>query len=300
MIPNNPVPQTAFVTVTYNGIGVWESFYQCLLAQSDPDWHLIVVDNSSSDGIVDVLRSITDPRVTLVLNDGNFGVAKANNQGIDIALAQGAAHICLINNDVEFGPELLADLLAQLKKSGVDAISPLIPFFDSPDRIWYGGGSFSRKRGVMAIHDREGEPLSVVGTDPFITDYAPTCCVLFDRSVFERVGMMDERYFVYWDDTDFLWRMKRAGMKLVVDPSIILLHKVSSSTGGRLSDFTIRYVFRNQIFFTRKFHGVGWAAYSGMMAMLSGVFRMASSGDTPRHLMLRARAIREGFAMGRA
>lgn len=152
----------------------------------------------------------------------------------------------------------------------------------------------------MVVHEHGGEPLSVVGNVPFLTDYAPTCCVLFDRSVFQRIGLMDERYFVYWDDTDFLWRMRRAGMKVMVDPSTIVFHKVSSSTGGRLSDFTIRYVFRNQIFFTRKFHGTGWAIYSAAMAMLSGVARIARNGDTLRHLGLRARAIREGFSMTRS
>lgn len=287
----------ALVTVTYNPGAVWQPFMECMSAQRDVDWHLIVIDNQSSDGTIDTLRAIDNPRVSVVLNDSNVGVAAANNQGIRIALEGGAQRIVLINNDTEFGPDMLARLEAELIHSKADAISPLIPFFDAPDRIWYGGGRFSRRRGVMIVHEHEHEQLAVVGRKPFATDYAPTCCVLFDRSVFERIGMMDERYFVYWDDTDFLWRMKEAGLKLLVDPTTILLHKVSSSTGGRLSNFTIRYVFRNQIFYTRKFHGLGWAIYSAAMAMLAGTVRIARNGDTPRHLLLRARAIREGFIM---
>lgn len=291
------MPDITLVTVTYNAADVWAPFMESMQAQQGADWHLVVVDNQSRDGTVELLRAIDDPRVTVIFNDGNLGVAAANNQGIHFALDHGARRIVLINNDTEFGPDLIARLDAEQARSGADAISPLIPFFTAPDRIWFGGGSFVRARGIMNTHDNEGEPLGVVGYKPFVTDYAPTCCVMFDRSVFDRIGVMDERYFVYWDDTDFMWRMKQAGMKLVVDPSSILLHKVSVSTGGKLSDFTIRYVFRNQIYYTRKFHGLAWAIYSAAMAMLSGTVRVVLRGDTLRHLRLRAKAIREGFAM---
>jgi len=293
------MPGVTLVTVTYNAADVWAPFMASLIAQQGVDWHLVVIDNRSQDGTVELLKAIDNPRITVVLNDANVGVAAANNQGIKIGLDNGSPAICLINNDVEFAPGMLSRLEAQRRERAVDAVSPLIPFFSEPDRIWYGGGSFVRARGIMIVHEHEGEALQVVGDAPFLTEYAPTCCVLFDRSVFERIGIMDERYFVYWDDTDFLWRMKQANMKLLVDPAIIVLHKVSSSTGGRLSDFTIRYIFRNQIFFTRKFHGTGWALYSAVMAMVSGVVRIARNGDTLRHLALRARALREGFSMTR-
>ncbi len=289
----------ALVTVTYNGAEVWEPFYRAVLAQRGVDWRLFVIDNNSSDGTRALLSSISDDRVTVVLNDENLGVAAGNNQGIHAGLAAGADRVVLINNDTEFGPDLLAGLDARLGALEGDAISPLIPFFDTPDRIWYGGGSFTSARGVRNTHDHEGEPLAVIGDQPFRTDYAPTCCVMFDRRVFDRIGFMDERYFVYWDDTDFMWRMKQAGLTLYLDPGLILQHKVSSSTGGALSDFSIRYVFRNQVFYTRKFHGPMVAAYSAVMALAAGVWRLFGRGDRPRHLILRARAIAEGFAMPR-
>ena len=288
------------VTVTYNGADVWEPFFRSLKAQQGVDWRLVVVDNQSRDGTVEMLRRLEgNPRVTLVLNDANAGVAAANNQGIRLGLANGSSRIVLINNDVEFGPDLLRQLDAALLEQDADAVSPLIPFFDAPERIWYAGGYFLRWRGVMNVHEHEGEPLATVGTAPFQTDYAPTCCVMFDRSVFERVGLMDERYFVYWDDTDFLWRMKLAGVKLIVDPRVQLLHKVSISTGGKLSDFSMRYNFRNQVFYVRKFHGSAWALYSAAAAMTAGAGRILLRGDTPRHLRLRFRALREGFSMSR-
>ncbi|MEI9928763.1 MAG: glycosyltransferase family 2 protein [Sphingomonas sp.] len=185
------MPDLVLVTVTYNATGVWDAFMASLLAQRDADWHLVVIDNQSRDGTVEMLKAIDDSRVSVILNDGNLGVAAANNQGIRAGLDQGARRIMLINNDVEFGPALLSRLDAEMSRAGADAISPLIPYFDAPDRIWYGGGSFTRwARGIMPSHDHAGEPLSSVGQATFHTDYTPTCCVLFDRTVFERIGLM--------------------------------------------------------------------------------------------------------------
>ncbi len=289
----------ALVTVTYNPGAVWAPFLACLEAQRGVDWHLYVIDNASRDGTAETLAAIDDARVTVIQNADNLGVAAANNQGIVRAMEQGADRIVLINNDTEFGPDMLARLAAQLDMSKADAISPIIPFFDEPDRIWYGGGSFVRWKGVENTHDHDREPLAVVGDRPFETEYAPTCCVMFRRDVFERIGLMDERYFVYWDDTDFMWRMKQAGMKLILDPTIVLLHKVSSSTGGRLSDFTIRYQFRNQMLFTRKFHGAFWTAYTAFAATAMGIVFMATKGDSLHHFKRRIAALREGLALPR-
>ena len=287
----------ALVTVTYNAADVWSPFLASVLAQQDIDWSLIVIDNASGDSTRTLLAGLKDPRITVVLNDGNVGVAAANNQGISLALEAAADRVVLINNDTEFGPDLMARLDRQMVATGADVISPLIPYHDRPDRIWYGGGSFVRLFGIMNKHDHSDALLSAVGDAPFQTDYAPTCCTMIDRSVFERIGLMDERYFVYWDDTDFMWRMKLAGLRLFVDPSAILLHKVSASTGGALSDFTIRYYFRNQMLFTRKFHGWAGTAYTAATSLAVGLARQIAKGERPRHFYLRVRALAEGIAM---
>lgn len=291
------LPRITLVTVTFNAMGVWEDFWASMLAQQAVDWHLVVVDNRSSDGTAAMLATIDDPRVTVVLNDHNAGVAAGNNQGIRIGMERQAASICLINNDVVFGPRLLIDLEMRRQASNADAVSPLIPFFGEPDQIWYGGGSFSPLKGYVNRHDHEGQPLAVVGTQPFRTDYAPTCCMLIATGVFERIGLMDEAYFVYWDDTDFLWRMKLAGMSVVVDPAILLYHKVSASTGGQTSPFSIRYAHRNQIYFVRKHHGPLALGYTicALTAFLAA--RVLVKGDKPGTTRLYINAIIEGLRM---
>ena len=289
--------RTTLVTVTYNGSNDWDDFLAGVLAQDEPDWELVVIDNASTDGIVEQLRAVDDARVHVVLNDENVGVAAANNQGIRNALDGDAGQILLINNDTILPPALLSTMLACREESGAEVVSPLIAFHEDPDHIWYGGGRYKRARGVANVHTHWKAPLAVVGSTPFATEYAPTTCLMIDRAVFERIGLMDERYFVYWDDADFLWRLKLAGVSVVVDPRTVLLHKASSSTGGMQSDFSIRYMHRNQVLFARKFHGTFWTLYTSVAATVDGIVRVLKGRDRPRHALLRIRAIGEGFRL---
>jgi GT2 family glycosyltransferase len=70
--------------------------------------------------------------------------------------------------------------------------------------------------------------------------------------VFALIGKMDEKYFVYYDDVDFVWRMKRHGLRIAFAPHLTVLHKVSFSTGGGESPFTLYYTNRNRLYFVRK------------------------------------------------
>ncbi len=84
---------------------------------------------------------------------------------------------------------------------------------------------------------------------------------MFHKEVFEKVGLMDEKYFVYWDDTDFIVRATNFGFKILYLPSYIIQHKVSISTGGRTSLFSTFYFLRNRLYFIRKhFKGLSYVS----------------------------------------
>ncbi|MBD8621099.1 glycosyltransferase family 2 protein [Sphingomonas sp. CFBP 13728] len=290
------MPRISLVTVTYNGVSVWPEFYASLAAQEGVDWHLVVIDNDSRDATVEMVREANDPRITLIVNEDNLGVAAANNQGIRWAMDHEFEHIVLINNDTAFDSGMLRQLSATAQTTDAGAVSALIPYYDRPDLSWYSAGHFSALRGMQSLHDGSEKPIGAL-SEPYKTDYAPTCCVLFKAEVFRKIGLMDETYFVYWDDVDFLWRMKKARIGIVVDPRAVMLHKVSVSTGGRLSDFSIRYGHRNQIFFARKFFGGLYAAYVTAYTTLVGVARMVLVGDTWHNFRVRMKAVGEGWQM---
>lgn len=246
------LPQVGIVTVTYNSGPVIEPFLRCALAQSHGAFTLYIIDNASTDDTLDRIGSVADPRIVLVRNPRNRGIAAGNNQGIHLAHRDRCSHVLLLNNDTEFGPDLLAGLLERMEAHGCDLIAPKMYFFDRPDRLWYAGGGFLRHHGYTTFSFGQGD----VDRGQFDTarevEFCPTCCTLVRMSVFEAIGLMDERYFVYWDDIDFLYRALRAGLVTRYEPSLQLWHKVSSLTGGKQSAFSLYYGARNKVYFLFK------------------------------------------------
>jgi len=105
---------------------------------------------------------------------------------------------------------------------------------------------------------------------------------------------------VFYVDPTFQPLIREIGLDaeaIFTDPRVKLFHKVSISTGGRLSDFSIRYHYRNQIFFARKFLGAFWPAYTALLEFGAGMLAVLRSGETPRHLLLRMKALGEGLTM---
>lgn len=285
------------ITVTYNSGAILLPFLESVFSQVNSDYHLIIIDNNSTDSTKSVLESINNLRVTVIYNSRNVGFATATNQGIKWALANDADRVLLINNDTEFGNTLFSMLDARLDNFSAGAITPQILFFDRPQLAWYAGGKFVRIRGVMSFHCHYEKSVSHIPADPIFVSFAPACCLLVDRSVFDKIGMFDENYFVYWEDSDLCWRMNLENIAIVYDPTLSLLHKVSASTGGGGSEFSIRQIHRNQVYFIRKFHGKFWLWYTMAVMSIKAIVRMILRIDTPVQTRQRFVAMREGLGL---
>jgi GT2 family glycosyltransferase len=284
------------VTVTYNAASVVDGFLASLLSQSYRDFALYVVDNASADDTLARLGHYADPRVTAIANRQNLGVAAANNQGITAALAAGCGSVLLVNNDTEFAPDLLQALKGDLDEAQRPMVVPKIRCFDPADRLWYAGGSFSTWRGYATLHRGKGEPDHGQYDVSDWVEYAPTCCMLVNGSVFQRIGLMDEVYFLYFDDADFTFRAKKAGLRIWYDPAAVIRHKESSLTGGARSPVALHYSARNKLYFLQKNVGrswIGWAAaYQVYLAL-----RLLSRRDSRREFALRQQSFAEGLRL---
>lgn len=247
------------VTVTYNSAEVLPDFLHCMAAQTHREYILFAVDNASKDGTARILRECANERLRVIYNPDNRGVAEGNNQGIRAALQAGCLSVLLINNDTEFGPALIAQLNEGLSANGVEMTCPKIVYYDEPERIWAAGGKFQPWLGYRSIHLGEGEIDRGQHDRARLVTYVPTCCVLINKEVFKKVGLMDERYFVYVDDVDFMYRAMKAGVKLMYLPEAKLQHKVGGLSGGEDSLFAIQYGTRNRAFFLLKHFGMAYA-----------------------------------------
>jgi GT2 family glycosyltransferase len=246
----NEVP-IGVVTVTFNSAAVIRGFMDSLLKQKHRPFILYAVDNASSDQTLQYLAEYRDPRVVTIRNSANVGVAEGNNVGIRAALKDGCTSVLLINNDTVFDSSLLSQLESGLQTPASDMVVPKILYFDAPEKIWCAGGYFSRLD-ATSRHFGYGKKDDGRFDQSRSVQYSPTCCMLVKAAVFERIGLMDANYFVYFDDADFCYRARRQGFGIFYLSSARIWHKVSSLTGGGDSDFTLRYYTRNQVYYVLK------------------------------------------------
>jgi len=245
-------PKVGLVTVTYNSGKVLNGFFKSLWAQQHGNFICVVVDNQSRDGTIDQLGQQTDARLQVIANDQNLGVAEGNNQGIRHCQQQGCDYILLINNDTEFGPELISRLVGASVETGNGLVIPKMYFYEPGNMIWCAGGHFIRWAAWSNRHVGEGEVDVGQYDEAKLVEYAPTCCMLVKSEIFATVGLMDPEYFVYYDDVDFCIKVNKAGYGIFYFPAAKLWHKVSSLTGGSQSDFSVGYTARNRAMLINK------------------------------------------------
>jgi GT2 family glycosyltransferase len=239
----------AVVIVNWNGRRFLDACLEAVFAQTVPPDVVLVVDNGSTDGSVQHLRDRW-PAVRVTALDWNSGVATGNNVGTRGALDAGARYVLLLNSDADMRPPALAQLRRALDEAGESAwaAAPKILYRSEPGRIWSAGGAFEWWRGLS--RDRgTGEPDQGQYDAPADIDYANTCCLLVRAETFARVGLMDEAYFMYYDDSDFSARVRRAGGRIRYVPEAEVLHDVQASSGGtshRPSLFALYYTTRNR------------------------------------------------------
>ena len=204
-----------------------------------------------------------------------------------------------INNDTEFGPALLQQLADGVEEHQAEMAAPKIMFFGKEQIIWSAGGGFKSLRGYAGFHHGYGERDHGQYDSPRMVDHGPACCLLVRDSVFARIGMMDDRYFAYVDDSDFCYRAKRAGLKLVYLPWARVDHKAHSLTGGLGSDFMMRYTTRNRVYFMLKHFGPVRGLYYVPAYQFHLLFEFLGRSFNLSKFLLRERAFFEGLRLWR-
>lgn len=242
------------VTVLFKSDDVLQDFFKSISRQTYQDYILYLIDNDpneKTDLVIQQCKSayaVTECRH--IKNEANVGVAEGNNIGIKLSIDNGCTHLLILNNDIEIEQDhAFSTLLAVCEKQQCSLAVPKIFYYDTR-KVWMAGGNMNKWRalGTHNGYNKSDAPEYNVGK--YIT-YAPTCFMLVESSLFKQVGLMDEKYFAYYDDTDFVFRAIKAGYKMYYEPSITVFHKVSSSTGGD-SSFYVYYSNRNKIYFIRK------------------------------------------------
>ncbi|MGI8420247.1 MAG: glycosyltransferase family 2 protein [Candidatus Levyibacteriota bacterium] len=276
----------AVVTVNYNTAKDTQAFLASLakIARENFTIQTIVVDNGSIEKLQ--LSPKEQLNTILIHNADNSGFSGGYNIGIKTALKNGADAIMIVNNDTLLDPDLLINLEKVLYSDEIIGLTvPKIYFAKGhefhKDRytkeqlgkvLWYAGGSVDWKN-IQSIHRGVDEVDEGQYNNTEKVDFASGCCMMIKKEVFEKIGMFDERYFLYYEDADLCERMKRAGYALYYAPDAFLYHINASSSGGAGNVIQDYYITRNQMLF-----GMSYAPLRAKIALLRQSFRLLKNG----------------------
>lgn len=284
------------VTVLFRSDEVLPDFFKSISQQTHKDYILYLVDNSESattDAIISqCLKQYPVTAYRHIKTGGNIGVAAGNNTGIKLSIGDNCSHVLILNNDIEIEQDFMFSKLLSLADAGESMIVPKIYYYDEK-KIWMAGGYMDRWRalGVHYGYNKKDEPKYNIAKH---VTYSPTCFMLVKKEVFDATGIMDEKYFAYYDDTDFVLRATRLGYKIWYEPSLELLHKVSSSVGTN-SPFYVYYSNRNKIYFIRK-NFKGLQRYFSLLYTLISRIAFWLGFDKARKQKL-VQGLKDGFKM---
>lgn len=238
----------------------------------------LLADNGSDDGTLEAVAAAF-PEVEILANGANLGFAAGMNAGIRHALAAGADYVFLANNDTTLAPDALDWLVATAERHGAAMVAPAIFYFDAPTRVWWLGG---RLRPLLLEVRRYERSPTRHDPAPFAVDFVTGCGVLMSRGCLERVGLFDERFFMYYEDSDYCLRARRAGQLVLVEPRAMMYHKVAVSSGGSDSPNERYQMARSSVQFFRK-HARPW------QWLAIGPYRAGSAARTLVRLARRRR-----------
>jgi len=226
---------------------------ECLSSLSELDYsnfRILVLDNGSQDGSPQSIKQ-KFPNIEQINNPRNLGFSAGFNVGIRAALQAGADYIFIINNDTIVDRHCLAILIDHVTPE-TSLLAPLIFYADQPQQIWSAGGTTNQLT-LEKSDQYEGKTDLSQLPDIIERDFLTGCAILIPRQTLVSVGLFDEGYFLYYEDSDLCMRVKQNGQQIFVVPQAKVWHKVASSSGGRYTTNERYWMARSSVRFFRKY-----------------------------------------------
>lgn len=235
------------VVLTWNGREVVEACLDSLRPAIDRGHRVVVVDNGSTDGTADRVRSAF-PSLELIENGANLGFAAGNNVGIRHALALGAEHVVLLNQDATVAPDCIDELVAASRRHpDAGTVSAKIFEMREPERLWFAGATFSTRTG-RSRHVGQGEIDRGQFDREREIDRGCACAMLLRRKMLDAVGLLDEELFLYGEEIDLALRERKRGFHDLFAPRARAWHRISHLPGEKRRLEQFYYQSRNLLY----------------------------------------------------
>jgi GT2 family glycosyltransferase len=197
-----------FVIVTYNSASTIRCAIESIFTSQNIDPQIIIVDNASKDHTIQKCKKLY-PHITYLENTSNKGFASAVNQGIDHAIKKNAEYVVLFNPDAILEKNCVIRTISEMKEKNIAIASPRIFTVNSP-RIWFEGGKITWLR-MRAIH-KKPQTTNPLPPNSFISG----CVMVISRCTIDTIGLFDEKFFLYYEDTDYSLRAQNAGLAISI------------------------------------------------------------------------------------
>ena len=281
--------QKKFVYITILNWNGADDTIECLNSLEEdhyPNRKTLVIDNASTDDSVEKIRRAF-PGVEIIKNEKNEGFARGFNLGIKKCLERGADYILPLSNDVNISGDFLEPLVQRFlsdKKIGI--VSPKIL---SPDgTINALGVHIDYRRGHFPAIGRGTENKAI---KPQELEAMAGSCFLVSKELFNKIGLIPEDYFFYFEETDLCLRTRRAGYKIYLEPKSVVCHKGGASSNPEVSSFSRYYFTRNNLIMMKKFapkkHWKRFMLSNSLFIskkIISSTAGIVFKGDAPRRL----------------
>ena len=259
-------PKVSIIVLTWNGYEMTKNQLENMakLETKGLDVETILADNGSTDGTIEKLTNFKLPNMKykLIPAGDNLGFAGGNNPSMKDAIKRGADYVILMNNDLILPKDIVTKLVSVAKNDkSIGLLSPKMYFAKGyefhKDRykkselgkvFWYAGGIIDRDN-VYSTHRGVDEVDKGQYDKQIDTDFANGACVLVTRELIKKIGYMDEKFFLYWEDSDYSEKARKAGFRVVYTPKTMLWHMISASTGGSGSPSNDYFLIRNRLVF---------------------------------------------------
>ena len=249
----------AVILVNWNQYELTRNCIISILNCSFQDFEIFLVDNASEDNSVKKLKKEFS-YLTFIQNKKNLGFTGANNIAIKEAIRKKFEYIMLLNNDTEVKYNFFEPLVLSLKKDKkLAAVQPLILNFRDKNKVWNFGGKFNKFFGYVATMNEGVDKSKITEIEIKNTEWITGCCFLFRSEIVDKIGLLDDYFFVYYEDADFSIRIKEAGYEIGLQKNSEIYHHEGASwkfkksnREGKMSPYTRYLTIRNHIYFIKK------------------------------------------------
>lgn len=281
-------PKVFIVTINFNGAADTIEFIESLKRSSYTNFSLVIVDNSSDRNSTAQLWQYVQnhfgstyhttevqleaDRMVKVdisfIEAANRGFAAANNVALRKVIETDAiAHedyVLVVNNDVVMAEDALQNLVITYQQKldeNIGIAAPVIYYYNT-NKVWLAGGHYSKYLGLF----RKFKP-GLENDNNEALNFLTGCAWLLRKDRLEKIGLLEESFFMYGEDLDYSLKVKEKGYRLYVEASSKIWHKIGGSSNGELSSFSAYWMMFGRIRNIRN-HSKGISKFSAMAVVL--------------------------------